>query len=138
MILENKNKAICVVPNDIPDPPNPQLTEEQRMEKHGTDYRKKMELIIVPKHMNRFRIVTVPVWYQFGIGIWDSLLTPTTILYQSHKRQLTLVSNSHEWPLKAQQHSGLQPRHSTRMAGVINGRQTMDHSPNSALLVEQR
>ncbi|KAJ9548945.1 hypothetical protein OSB04_021488 [Centaurea solstitialis] len=31
MILENKNKAICVVPNDIPDPPNPQLTEEQRM-----------------------------------------------------------------------------------------------------------
>ncbi|KAJ9566885.1 hypothetical protein OSB04_002851 [Centaurea solstitialis] len=29
MILENKNKAICVVPNDIPDPPNPQLTEEQ-------------------------------------------------------------------------------------------------------------
>ncbi|KAJ9564255.1 hypothetical protein OSB04_000221 [Centaurea solstitialis] len=31
MILENKNKVICVVPNDIPDPPNPQLTEEQRM-----------------------------------------------------------------------------------------------------------
>ncbi|KAJ9560123.1 hypothetical protein OSB04_005283 [Centaurea solstitialis] len=29
MILENKNEAICVVPNDIPDPPNPQLTEEQ-------------------------------------------------------------------------------------------------------------
>ncbi|KAJ9537371.1 hypothetical protein OSB04_030104 [Centaurea solstitialis] len=33
MILENKNKAICVVPNDLPDPPNPQLTEEQRMVK---------------------------------------------------------------------------------------------------------
>ncbi|KAJ9553013.1 hypothetical protein OSB04_017058 [Centaurea solstitialis] len=31
MILENKNKAICVVPHDLPDPPNPQLTEEQRM-----------------------------------------------------------------------------------------------------------
>ncbi|KAJ9554045.1 hypothetical protein OSB04_018090 [Centaurea solstitialis] len=29
MILENKNKAICVVPNDLTDPPNPQLTEEQ-------------------------------------------------------------------------------------------------------------
>ncbi|KAJ9540516.1 hypothetical protein OSB04_027022 [Centaurea solstitialis] len=31
MIIENKNKAICVVPDDLPDPPNPQLTEEQRM-----------------------------------------------------------------------------------------------------------
>ncbi|KAJ9535503.1 hypothetical protein OSB04_un001365 [Centaurea solstitialis] len=31
MIIENKNKAICIVPHDLPDPPNPQLTEEQRM-----------------------------------------------------------------------------------------------------------
>ncbi|KAJ9560541.1 hypothetical protein OSB04_005701 [Centaurea solstitialis] len=30
MIIKNKNKAICVVPDDLPDPPNPQLTEEQQ------------------------------------------------------------------------------------------------------------
>ncbi|KAJ9566360.1 hypothetical protein OSB04_002326 [Centaurea solstitialis] len=31
MIIENKNKAICVVPHYLSDPPNPHLTEEQRM-----------------------------------------------------------------------------------------------------------
>ena len=31
MILENKNKAICPVPHYIPDPPNPQLTEAERL-----------------------------------------------------------------------------------------------------------
>ncbi|KAJ9548002.1 hypothetical protein OSB04_020545 [Centaurea solstitialis] len=29
MILENKNKAICVVPNYISDAPNPQLSEAE-------------------------------------------------------------------------------------------------------------
>ncbi|KAJ9566975.1 hypothetical protein OSB04_002941 [Centaurea solstitialis] len=31
MIFENKNKAICVVPHYIPDPPNRQLTKEERL-----------------------------------------------------------------------------------------------------------